>query len=142
MKTKMQLIDIIRHGEFKMSYNPVKCSKCFRNDVKEYLIFKDYILCKKCIDNINGNDKKPIPLVTMQQNIYINEFNNNNIYFNEINGINECIINFKILNKVSPVEFKVEINNKIKVLHYQEIIDKFWDYLSFADKEFIMSEHS
>ena len=36
----------------------------------------------------------------------------------------------------------LEINNKIKVLHYQEIIYKFWDYLSFADKEFIMSENS
>jgi hypothetical protein len=112
MKTKMQLIDVIRHGEFKMSYNFVKCSRCFRNDVKEYLIFKDYILCTKCIDNININNPKPIPLVTMQQNIYYNEINYNNIYHNEINEINECINNFKIIEKVSQADFKVKINDK------------------------------
>jgi len=142
MKTKMQLIDVIRHGEFKMSYNAVKCSKCFRNDVKEYLIFKGYILCTKCIDNINTNDKKPIPLVTMQQKIYYNEINYNNIYNNEIYEINECINNFKIIEKISPIEFRVKINDKIKIIHYNEIIDKFWDHLSFADKEYIMSESS
>ena len=142
MKTKMQLIDVIRHGEFKMSYNFVKCSRCFRNDVKEYLIFKDYILCTKCIDNININNPKPIPLVTMQQNIYYNEINYNNIYHNEINEINECINNFKIIEKVSQADFKVKINDKIKILYYKEIIDKFWDYLSFEDKEYIMSSGS
>ena len=131
----MKYHEMIRNGEFKMSYEDKVCSRCFRKDVREYVTFKDYNLCTKCIDNIekinNTNRPIPIPLVTMKQNIY--NIDNNNIYINEINH------KFKIIDRISHENFKIIINDKIKILHYKEIIDKYWDCLSFCDKEYIIN---
>ena len=68
-------VDVIKYGEYKMSYDVVKCNRCFRNDLVEYVTFKDIKLCLKCIDSINKTKPSPIPLVTMRQNMFINEIN-------------------------------------------------------------------
>jgi hypothetical protein len=80
---------------------------------------------------------RPTPLVTMKQNIYNidKKYNDNNIYINEINQ------KFKIIDRISHDTFKIMINDKIKILHYKEIIDKYWDCLSFCDKEYIINLH-
>jgi hypothetical protein len=129
--------EVIKYGKYSMSYHNEQCNRCYRNDVKEYIIFTDIKLCLKCIDSINKTkiNPNPIPLVTMQQYIYNNENNyiNNDIYINEI------IQKFKIIDRVSSKEFKVMINDKIKILHFEEIIKKYWDSLSFCDKEYIIN---
>jgi hypothetical protein len=128
---------IIRNGEFKMSYEDKVCSRCFRKDVREYVTYNDYNLCTKCIDIIDKYNIiiRPTPLVTMKQNIYNidKKYNDNNIYINEINQ------KFKIIDRISHDTFKIMINDKIKILHYKEIIDKYWDCLSFCDKEYIIN---
>ena len=120
--------DVIKFGQYNMSYEIESCNRCYRNDVKEYVTFKDIKLCLKCIDSINKKKPSPIPLVTMKQDMYIN-----NDYINEIRN------NFKIIDRISPQDFKVMINGSIRILHYKEIMDKYWDCLSFCDKEYIIN---
>jgi hypothetical protein len=120
--------DVIKYGEYRMSYEIEQCNRCYRSDVKEYVSFKNIKLCLKCIDSINKTKPTPIPLVTMRQDMYLK-----NDYINEI------INNFKIIDRISPKEFKVMINNSIRIMHHQEIKDKYWDYLSFCDKEYIIN---
>ena len=134
----MNYQNLIRNGEFKMSCEDKVCSRCFRKDVREYVTYNDYNLCTKCIDTIDkiNHINRPIPLVTMKQNIYNidnNYIDNNKIYINEINQ------KFKIIDRISHENFKIMINDKIKILHYKEIIDKYWDCLSFCDKEYIIN---
>jgi hypothetical protein len=52
MFSNMKYHEMIRNGEFKMSYEDKVCSRCFRKDVRDYITYKDYNLCTKCIDNI------------------------------------------------------------------------------------------
>lgn len=120
--------DVIKYGQYIMSYEIESCNRCYRNDLKEYVSFKNIKLCLKCIDSINKIKPTPIPLVTMKQNIYMK-----NDYLNEIRD------NFKIIDRVSPKEFKVMINDNIRILHYKEIMEKYWDCLSFCDKEYIVN---
>jgi hypothetical protein len=120
--------DVIKYGQYIMSYEIESCNRCYRNDLTEYVSFKNIKLCLKCINSINKIKPTPIPLVTMMQNMYMK-----NDYINEI------IDNFKIIDRVSPKEFKVIINNSIRILHYKEIMDKYWDCLSFCDKEYIVN---
>jgi hypothetical protein len=121
-------VDVIKYGEYKMSYDVVKCNRCFRNDLVEYVTFKDIKLCLKCIDSINKTKPSPIPLVTMRQNMFINEINQT-----------EFLDNFKIIDRVSQKEFRVIINGIARIMNYREIIDKYWDCLSFCDKEYIIN---
>jgi hypothetical protein len=121
--------DVTKYGKYIMSYENEKCNRCYRNDVREYVTFKDIKLCLKCIDSINKIKPNPIPLVTMRQDIY----NINNDYINEIQH------NFKIIDRISPKEFRVVINGNSRIIHYQEIIDKYWDSLSFCDKEYLIN---
>jgi hypothetical protein len=133
----MNYKEMIKNGEFKISDEDKVCSRCFRKDVREYVTYNDYNLCTKCIDTIDkiNNINRQIPLVTMHQNIYNidNNYIHNNLYINEI------LHKFKIIDRISHDTFKIMLNDKIKILHYKEIIDKYWDCLSFCDKEYIIN---
>jgi hypothetical protein len=64
----------------------------------------------------------------MRQNMFINEINQT-----------EFLDNFKIIDRVSQKEFRVIINGIARIMNYREIIDKYWDCLSFCDKEYIIN---
>jgi len=93
--------------------------------------------CVDCITRPNINPNPIIPLMTMHTNIYNPGYINNNYINNNINN-NIKINKFKIIDRISTSDFKVLLNNNTLVMHYKEIMDKYWDYLSFCDKEFFI----
>jgi len=93
----------------------------------------------QCVDSITKPDINPkIPLMTMHTNIYnINEINDIN-YINNNTIKSKKICQFRIIDRVSTIDFKVLLNNNTLIMNYKEIMDKYWDHLSFCDKEFFI----
>jgi hypothetical protein len=146
MYPNTKFTDVVKHGNYihiDHSYgcDNVKCNRCYKTNIYNYITFEGVNLCMQCVDCItrpNINPKPIIPLMTMHTNIY------NPGYINNINNINNNINNnikinkFKIIDRISTNDFKVLVNNNTLVMHYKEIMDKYWDHLSFCDKEFFI----
>jgi len=144
MTPNIKFIDVVKFGnyinvDYTHGYDHVKCSRCYKTNIYNYITFQGVHLCMQCVDIVNKPDINPkpiIPLMTMHTNIYNTDYNNN--YINNTINNNIKINKFKIIDRISTNDFKVMVNNNTLVMHYKEIIDKYWDHLSFCDKEFFI----
>jgi hypothetical protein len=145
MYPNTKFTDVVKHGsyinvDYTHGYEHVKCNRCYKTFVYNYIVFQGVNLCMQCVDSVNRPKFDPnpiIPLVTMLTDIYnknqMNYINNND---NIIKSKKVC--QFKILDRVSTNDFKVLLNNNTIIMDYKEIMDKYWDHLSFCDKEFFI----
>jgi len=140
MTPNLRFIDVVKFGnyiniDYTHGYEHVKCSRCYKTNIYNYITFQSVNLCMQCVDIVNRPDINPnpiIPLVTMLTDIY----NKDHYINNHIKSQKIC--QFKVLDRISTNDFKVLINNNTTIMNYKEIMDKYWDHLSFCDKEFFI----
>jgi len=158
-----ELYKIIKHG--KLFYNndedyytnsSVQCDRCFRNSIKVYIGYQGKDLCLDCVKILTDKDfdknKFPLPLTTMNQNIYNNEINNKipNNPNNHITYMHQEIfehdrykyLSFIIIKTICKNNYgnngcnhEVIFNGKCMILDGPTIANKYWEYLSDFQKD-------
>jgi hypothetical protein len=155
-----ELYKIIKHG--KLFYtndddyytnSSVQCDRCFRNSLNVYIGYQGNDLCLDCVKILTDKDfnrnKFPIPLTTMNQNIYNNDINNiipNNpdnyiTYMHQDLFDHEKYLSFFIVKTICKYNYgnngckhDVIFNGKCMTLDGSTIANKYWEYLNDFQK--------
>lgn len=153
-----ELYKIIKHG--KVFYNnddnyytnsSVQCDRCFRNSLNVYIGYQGKDLCLDCVKILTDKDFNrhihPLPLTTMNQNIYNNEINNkipcnpdNYItYMNQDIFEPDNYLSFIIIKTICKNNYgckhDVIFNGKCMTLDGQTIANKYWVFLNDYQKD-------
>lgn len=123
------------------SNTSVQCDRCYRNSLEVCIGYLGMDLCLDCVKFLTDKDtdktipvRIPLPLTTMNQNIYNNEINNitymeQNIFHNNIQ------IEIRSLCSSGHVCIhEVKINGQCSKLDGYVIANKYWSYLNESQR--------
>ena len=54
----MDFEEVIKNGQTKLAYCPIKCNRCSKSYVYEFVTYQNIIICRKCITSIEEEKKK------------------------------------------------------------------------------------